>query len=650
MSTKIFATDLLKVGGFILSGSGTSLFFAGNQLAQGSSAVAQIQQVIAGSGLEGGGAFNSANVTLNIGAGSGIFIDGDKVNVATQGVITSMLADGALTNAKVSASAAIDVTKLQYSGITIIGGSGLQPDSSIVNLGGSVTLNIATDNSTLDINSDLIRVKPLGISNAQISNSAAIDVTKLQYSGSSVIAGSGIQQDSSTLNLGGSITLNVATDNSTLEVDTDALRLKALGINNTHISNSAAISVTKLQHSGVTIMGGSGLQPDNSTLNLGNSLTLNVVTDNSTLEVNADGLRVKAAGLSNTHIGAGAAIDVTKLQYSGVTIIGGSGLQPDSVTAYLGGSTTLHVATDNSTIEINADGLRVKGLGLSNAHISETAAISISKLQHSGINFSYANGLTGSLTTSLTQTNPLSLTIDSNTLSAGGNNTLRVLRTSGVLSSAALHAGLSTFTHDGASNTIISVDGTVVRTSGNQTIAGTKTFANDIVVIGNFQVSGNITQISSNEVNIGDNTIVLNADVDAQGVGASDGGFVVHTGLSGQNPELLWNHTYKKWTISKNPTQASFEIVSSQRLRAGTIALATNDYEKTVYFNYAFPSAPVVTATLKAPPNSDLIGWQVNNVTTTGVSFDFTTSMPNNNYVLQWQAMGPIGALSENVI
>jgi len=650
MSTKIFATDLLKVGGYLLSGSGTSLFFAGNQLAQGSSAVAQIQQVIAGSGLEGGGAFNNANVTLNIGAGSGIFIDGDKVNVATQGIITSMLADGTLTNAKVSASAAIDVTKLQYSGINIVGGSGLQPDTSVANLGGSVTLNIATDNSTLDINSDLVRVKPLGLTNAHLSASASIDVTKLQFSGASVIAGSGIQQDSSTLNLGGSVTLNVATDNSTLEVDTDQLRIKALGITNAQVSNSAAINVTKLQHSGVTIIGGSGIQPDSTTLNLGNSITLNVATDNSTLEVNGDALRVKALGLSNSHLASAANIDVTKLQYSGITIIGGSGLQPDSATAYLGGSTTLNVATDNSTIEINADGLRVKGLGLSNAHISETAAISISKLQYSGINFSYANGLTGNLTTNLTQTNPLSLTIDSNTLSAGGNNTLRVLRTSGVLSSAALHAGLSTFTHDGASNTIISVDGTVVRTSGNQAIAGVKTFTDNVVILGNFQVSGNILQVSSNEVNIGDNTIVLNADVDAQGVGASDGGFIVHTGLSGQNPELIWNHTYKKWTISKNPTQASFEIVSSQRLRAGTTALALNDSSKTVTFGYTFPFTPVVTATLKGPVGADLIGWQLYDVTTSSASFDFTTSMPTNTYVLQWQAMGPIGALSENVI
>jgi hypothetical protein len=564
---KISAFDQIRLGGGLLSGSGSALWYAGHQLAQGANAVNQTQQVIAGSGLEGGGAFNNGDITLNVGGGSGIVVNSDKVHIDQFGVINSMIAPGAIDNSKVANSAAINVSKLQYSGFTLQGGSGLDPSSQIVNLGSTVTLNVSTDNSTVVINSDKVSV--------------------------------------------GTIT-------------------------NSNISD-ASINPTKLVHSGISIYGGSGLQPDFSTVNLGNAITINVATDGSSIDVNSDKLRVKPLGIANSHIAEDAAISVTKLSLSGITIVGGSGIQPNGAVVNLGEALELNVVTDNSTLEVNSDALRIKSLGINNSHISNTAGISVTKLNNSGVNFSYANGLTGSLTTNLGQTNNLTLNLNPDTLSAP-NNTLRVVKVTGLLSQGA-HAGINAFTYDGSSNVAITVDNTVVRTTGNQIIAGDKFFENTVRVEGDFIVSGNVYAVSSNEVLIGDNKIVLNAD--ATTAIASDGGIIVHTGISGKSPELIWSQNNKSWQVTSNPSGGYYNIISTQTARAGVAALTTVDgSSKIVYFNHTFESVPSVVATVKAPAGYDLIGVQVNDVTTTGVGFDFTTSIPINSiYTLNWHAL-----------
>lgn len=368
----------------------------------------------------------------------------------------------------------------------------------------------------------------------------------------------------------------------------------------------------------------------------------------------ADVLKVGGFLLSGS--GAGAALYYNNVQLaqggaaaqSSLVLTAGSGLQG-------GGDLTANRRFDigaGSGISVHADDINIDAGGVitsmisdgavTNAKIPAGAAIEVNKLQYSGINFTYANGLTGSLTTNLGQTNNVTVTLDSNTLSAGGNNTLRVLKTSGALSQATSHAGINTFSFDGSSSVQVSVDNTVVRTSGAQTIAGNKTFSNNVIVDGNLTVNGTTTAVNSNEVNIGDNKIILNSDATTST--AADGGFQVYTGLA-LSPELLWSQTDRKWTIS-NDGSNYFEIISSRLVRAGTTSLAIADGSaKVVLFGYTFPSTPVVTATLKGLPTSDLIGWQINDVTTTGVGFDFTTSIPaDSTYTLHWHAHAPISS------
>lgn len=79
---------------------------------------------------------------------------------------------------------------------------------------------------------------------------------------------------------------------------------------------------------------------------------LAVQTDNSSIEINSNALRVKAAGITENHLAASVA---------GAGLSGGAG-------------SALAVNVDDSTIEINSDTLRVKAAGIQASHINTNVA------------------------------------------------------------------------------------------------------------------------------------------------------------------------------------------------------------------------------------------------------------------------------------
>ncbi len=105
---------------------------------------------------------------------------------------------------------------------------------------------------TNDINSDIVGVNIL---------------SWLQFTGSGLIlAGAGLNKIGNTL--------DVVVDNSTIEIVLNALRVKLLGITNSHIANST-ISNGKLVNSILTVSAGSGLT-GGGLISLGSSTTLSV--------------------------------------------------------------------------------------------------------------------------------------------------------------------------------------------------------------------------------------------------------------------------------------------------------------------------------------------------------------------------------------
>jgi len=75
---------------------------------------------------------------------------------------------------------------------------------------------------------------------------------------------------------------------------------------------------------------------------------------------------------------------------------------------------------------------------------------------------------------------------------------------------------------------------------------------NNMVLAGNLTVNGTTTSVNSNEVNIGDSIIVLNAD--EAGTPSENGGFEVERGTSA-NVSFVWNETDDAWDLDNEELQ-----------------------------------------------------------------------------------------------
>ena len=111
-------------------------------------------------------------------------------------------------------------------------------------------LSVNLDDSSLETDSDTLRVKALGITNAMLAGSIAN--AKLSNSAVTVTAGDGLSGGGS-VSLGGTVSLAVGVDDSSIEIDSDSLRVKASGITNDMLAGS--IANAKLSNSTVSFGG-----------------------------------------------------------------------------------------------------------------------------------------------------------------------------------------------------------------------------------------------------------------------------------------------------------------------------------------------------------------------------------------------------------
>jgi len=95
----------------------------------------------------------------------------------------------------------------------------------------------------------------------------------------------------------------------------------------------------------------------------------------------------------------------------------------------------------------------------------------------------------------------------------------------------------------------IAVDGTVVRTTGTQSVGGNKTFSNDIIISGNLTVNGTQTTVSTETLAIEDNIIVLNNGT--SGTPSENAGIQVDRG-SASDVFLNWDESNDKWQFTND--------------------------------------------------------------------------------------------------
>jgi len=193
-------------------------------------------------------------------------------------------------------------------------------------------------------------------------------------------------------------------------------------------------------------------------------------------------------------------------------------------------SVTLAVNVDDSTIEINADTLRVKAGGITANELASTTVTAGSYGSSSAIpTFTVdADGrLTAAGTASITTT--LDIAADSGT-------------DDGVV------LGTDTLTISGTTNEIeTSVSGDTI-TIG---LPNDVTIGNNLTVTGDLTVSGTTTTINTETIELADNIIVLNSN--ETGTPSQNAGIEVERGTS-TNVDLRWNETNDAWELTNDGT------------------------------------------------------------------------------------------------
>ena len=84
--------------------------------------------------------------------------------------------------------------------------------------------------------------------------------------------------------------------------------------------------------------------------------------------------------------------------------------------------------------------------------------------------------------------------------------------------------------------------------NGNvEATTGTSNF-NDVVIAGNFTVTGTTTTVNTEEINLADNIINLNSNLDVGDAPTQDSGISINRG-SATAKTFIWNETTDKWTL-----------------------------------------------------------------------------------------------------
>ena len=158
---------------------------------------------------------------------------------------------------------------------------------------------------------------------------------------------------------------------------------------------------------------------------------------------------------------------------------------------------------------------------------------------------------------------------------------------------------------------------------------GSQLITSDVAISGNLTISGMTTFANTQQLQVGDNIITLNADLPLSVAPVDNAGVEVNRGNLNSNASLLWIESSGKWAFTGNNLQAITTFIASNTL-VETYATAGNNY---------------VATSLTATNNyTNSVGTAGNNYTNSvgaaGNSYMLTVATAQNNWITTSLASG----------
>ena len=571
-----------RVNALLVAGTGITSTYddaAGTLTLNGQ--VGDVTSVVSGTGLTGGG--TSGDVTVNVVGGTGIIANANDIAIDTSVTVdltTSQTLSGKtltspILNTALSGTAFLDEDDFssnandkvasQQSIKTYVDASVAAKDNTdeitegasnlyhttgraraSISAGGDLSYNSST--GVMSFTNDAGDISSVVAGTGTTGGGTAGDVTI------NVIGGEGITANANDIAVSSSLAGNglsfssgvmaVGVDGSSIELDSDAVQVKALGITNAMLAGSIAegklagsISNAKLANSSITI--------DGSAVALGGSITTNntqltqeqvedfvggmldgTETGISVSYDDTDGnLDFVVSGVTNDMLAGSinqdklaGSIANAKLANSTITVDGQSVALGGSVT-----TTNTQLSTENVEDIVGAmfDGNTETGLSV----VYDDAANDINVVVDNS-DFALTGDVTGSVTQTAKGNVSISTTIAANSVALGSDTTGNYI--------AAVSAGTGVSVSgsgEGATSTV-SI-GQAVATSSNVQFA-------NLVLSGNLTVNGATSTVSSTNTTIEDALIELGTGT--SGTPSNDAGFVIERGSS-DNVFIGWDES-----------------------------------------------------------------------------------------------------------
>ena len=579
---------LFSGGGDISYDSGTGQFSFTND-------AGDIESVVAGNGLTGGG--TTGDVTLNLGVGAGLSVNTAAVSVVPNTGITAnstgiFTDDSAIVHDNLSGFAANE--HINHSSVSLTAGNGLTGGGDITasrSFAVTAGLGIASNSTGVHVvagtgitsNSTGVYADASGIDHDSLSNFVANE--HINHSSVTLSAGNGLTgggnittSRSFAVGAGNGISVNstAVAVSAGSGIASNATGVHVVAGNNQVVSNSTGIFVNEsnldihnlsgyvanenIDHSSVSISAGNGLSGGGT---IAANRTLAVAAGNNQVVSNSSGVFIAEGNIDIHNLSGYVANE--NIDHSSVTIAAGNGLSGGGTIA---ASRTLAVAAGNSQVVSNSSGVFIAEGNIDIHNLS--GYVANENINHSTVSITAGSGLTGGGTIASTRTLTVGagngIVTNATAVSVGAGNGLSVN------SSAVAVKANNGITSNSTGTFVKAGTGVTVNATGvhiGQSVGTTDdvTF-NDVNVSGNLTISGTETTVSTATLSVTD--AIITVAKDQTGVPSVDAGLEVERGDSA-NALFFWDESADRWTHKlAGGTEYAFHT------KANDIALGTD--------------------------------------------------------------------------